>query len=424
MKRYTFNEIKEIQEFQFLTDSSGILLSYEGSLYKFIEGNLQLIATPSSFQISKVHFITEDYGAIIGNSNHSTLKEGSALQNKIVYNDLDGGMWLFMLVALAVFVSREWAKSKLMKQRINWGTGLVLLLSFAILSCSKNWQAYKTPDPTSKYSTITTKPIVHSSSMRHDYFANRKQKSFIAITKDGGKTWSTTEIPTSFYLTALTSLGNNFLVGSYANEKEGVLGLHGDGDIFIYGNDATFNSDLSNNNVAAPFRISSHRGINGFKVYMQDSLLFVYGTEVMPTVPKDEVSTTDGNIHQLPVSLKPSYKVIDVPDTVIVTSLSKSRSGDLWVTLDNKKPVVINRREVYHILDSKRLLRFKGGEWQPVHINEHKSFNQVEFLSPANVGYALTEDGDLFRTEDEGNTWSSTEIKGIQKMFSKDPVSP
>lgn len=130
--------------------------------------------------------------------------------------------------------------------------------------------------------------------------------------------------------------------------------------------------------------------------------------------PKNEVSETSGNIYQIPTNLKPNYKIIDVPDTVIINSLTISKSGNLWVSLDNKK----QRKIEYIQLDRKKLLHFIDGKWLDLNIEKDSSFLQVEFIPYTVQGYVITEKGEVYETKNEGIDWDKLELTSIRLMHS------
>lgn len=401
---YTFEQINHIRDFQFLTDSSGIILDENGSLYSFMKNEIELIETPKNFKVTHSHFINENYGAIVGSP--SSFKE--EIQTGFVGNY---GCILFLLLFPFLF------SRKLIKMSKRFGVNLVLgfMVVSGVFSCSNDWQMYKYQDPSSVFLTNITSKQLHQASFHH-YPVNKTQTSFISITKNGGKDWTSHQIPTNFYPTALISVGQNFFVSTCANEKEGEIPIHGDGDIYIYGNDTIFNEQLKNNNFEKPYSISVGRGIKGLRYYPNDSLLFAFGTERMPAWPKDEVSTTDGNIFQMHANLKPTFKIIDVPDSVAVQSLSRSDNGDLWVTLENRKLHKVDRKVIYFPLEHKRLLLFKNGDWKDVSIQNTKSFTEIEFIPGTDRGYLIAESMAFFETKNGGRDWRLTELVGIEKM--------
>lgn len=403
MKTLTFSQIQQIQDFQFITDSSGVLLNDKGQLYKFQGEETELIKTPEDFRISHFHFIDENHGAIVGSGvvPEQTLKESTM-----------GGYSLLLLPLLLLL----WLGTKALRTGKATIASAVLLfiVSGLVISCSSNWQSYKSPDPGSRFSTIITSNQLRRATF-HAYPVNKGNRSFISITLNQGQNWTTHQLPTHFYPTALTALGNNFIVGTYANQTEGNIPLHADGDLYIYGNDSTYNKRLDSNNMTNPFTIAVNRGVNGIRYFEEDSLLFVFGSERMPTFPKNEVSSTNGNIYQIHANLLPNYKIIDVPDTAFVTSLSRSKNG-LWVTLDDKKTSIADGKQVYIKLVSRKLLHFRNGTWAEISIKNLNSFRQVEFISGTARGYVLSEAGEVFETLNNGTDWQTTGISGISYM--------
>jgi hypothetical protein len=397
MKTFTLAAISHIREFQFLTDSSGLAVDSGGQLYQFVGNKTTLVATPPGFSISHLHFITPEYGAIVGNARvePSTPAQGGL-----------GVLGTLFTLGLLLLSFR--------RGRPVWGLALGLA-SVGIFSCSTAWQAYRQADPDSPTSTLITRTRLGPGTY-HYYLPNKKQTAFIAITRNHGLTWETHQIPTSFYTTALTAIGHNFLVGTHANAEEGTLALHGDGDIWFYGTDTTFTKALAHNTSQHPYRLSVSRGINGFAFSAAASLLLVFGTDRMPTFPANELSATAGNIYVLPASLQPKAKLVDVPDTVAVHSLAPSSTGELWATLENRKPRVAHGRLFYVPLPTKALLRLRHGRWQTVPIEGYSDFEQVCFLPGTHTGYLLTATGEVFTTPNDGDTWQRCDVSGIRQF--------
>lgn len=409
MKTFTFSRIDKIQDFQFLTDSSGLLLDSNGYLYRFNGNTSELIETPNEFKISHFYFIDEHHGAIIGN--------GGVLEKEVQEASIGSYGFISVFLLLLLFFGSKINKSG---QKGIHSLFFVLAISGLAISCSNAWQMYKTQDPDSEFVTIVTNNQLASGSGFHTYFANKGQTAFISITKDGGEEWKTQKVPTNFYLTALTAVGNNFVVGTFANEQTSkVRPYHGDGDIYFYGNDTSYSRKLANNNnLTSPYSINVQRGVKGFAHAPQDSLLYVFGSKTEPQFPKDEISTTPGNIYQIPTNLKPAYRIIDVPDSLIVQSLSVSKSGDLWITLDDKKKRVIKGYVSFVSVDRKKMLHFKNGNWTDATIDSVRSFEQVEFIQGTDTGYVLAESGKVYRTVNNGADWKSIELTGVEKIHS------
>ncbi|SFG87068.1 hypothetical protein [Pontibacter chinhatensis] len=406
MKTFTFEQVQQIQDFQFLTDSLGYFLDTKGQLYKFYGSSVTLVQTPPDFKVSHFHFIDESHGAVIGN--------GGVLQKEAINASLLD-MGLLAIMALLLMLGSRLHKTK---QKPLALAAFAIALSLAGVSCSNSWQAYKTADPDSGYVTVITSNQLASSSGFHSYLANKGQTSFIAMTANEGKSWTTHKVPTNFYLTALTAVGKNYVVGTFANEhtsKE--RPYHGDGNIYFFGNDSSYSASLGKNTaLGSPFSINVQRGVKGFTYAPGDSLLYVFGSETEPQFPKDEISTTPGNIYRIPTSLQPEYKIIDVPDSLVVQSLSVSMSGDLWVTLDDRRKRVNKGYISFVSVGRKSMLRFKDGSWTGVEFGGISSFKQVEFIPDTNVGYALAETGTLFRTVNDGEDWEQTGLTDIRKI--------
>lgn len=403
MKIFTLAALHHIREFQFLTDSSGLALDSDGQLYQFTGNKTTRVATPPNFTISHLHFVTPEYGAIVGNARDGqpTPAQGS----------LGGwGIGVTLLVLVLSFRQKVFKVKPLILT-----LGLANLLGVGLVSCSTAWQAYRQADASSPVTTRITRTQLGPGNY-HYYLPNKKQTAFIAITRNRGLTWETHQIPTSFYTTALTAIGQNFLVGTHANAEEGPLALHGDGDIWLYGNDPTFTPALAQNTPAHPYRLSVSRGINGFTYSAGDSLLLVFGTDRMPTLPANELSATPGNIYALPASLRPPGQLIDTPDTVAVHALARSQTGELWATLENRKPRVAHGRLYYVLLPSRALLRLRQGRWQAVPIAGFSSFEQVVFVPGTATGYLLTATGEVLASPDSGATWQRRDLGGVRQL--------
>lgn len=403
MKTFTLAALHHIRDFQFLTDSSGLALDGDGQLYRFVGNKTTLIATPPNFRISHLHFITPEYGAIVGNARNGlpTPAQGS----------LSGIGVALTLLALLIALRRKRQAARLHLLVL----GLAGLTGAGLLSCTSAWQAYRQADPASPVSTRITRTRLGPGHY-HYYLPNKQQTAHIAITTTGGQTWETHQIPTNFYTTALTAIGNNFLVGTYANAEESNLVLHGDGELWFYGTDTTFTKTLAHNTPQQPYAISLSRGINGLSFSAADSLLLVFGTDRMPTMPANELSATNGNIYVLPASLRPPNQLLDTPDTVAVHSLARSRTGELWATLENRKSRVAHGRLFYVPLPTKELLRFRQGRWQAVSAEGYSSFEQVAFLPGSATGYLLTATGEVLTTPNDGASWQPTTLHGIRQL--------
>jgi len=401
MKTFTLAALHHIRDFQFLTDSSGLAVDGDGRLYQFVGNKTTPVITPAGFSISHLHFITPEYGAIVGNAldGQPTPAQGSL------------GGWT-ILFTLGLLLLSRWRKRRLPGVAL----GLVALAGAGMFACSSGWQAYRRADPTSPSSTLITRTRLGPGNY-HYYLPNKKQTAFIAITRNHGLTWNTQQIPTSFYTTALTAIGQNFLVGTHANAEEGRLALHGDGDIWFYGTDPTFTKALAGNTPQHPYRLSMSRGINGFAFAAADSLLLAFGTDRMPTLPANELSATAGNIYALPTTLAPRASLLDTPDTVAVHSLAQAGTGELWATLENRKPRVAHGRLFYVPLPTKALLRLRHGCWQAVApVAGFSSFEQVAFLLGTPTGYLLTATGEVLATPDNGATWQQLNLSGIRQL--------
>ncbi|MDU0369190.1 hypothetical protein ACFPAF_02190 [Hymenobacter endophyticus] len=393
MRIFTLGAIRQIQDFQFLTDSSGYVLADGGQLYRFRGNHTELVPTPANFTVTQFYFLSATHGAVAGNFRPAAvlLQQGSAGVVSL----------LPVLLGLMVLLRRSGAA-----WRRGAGLASVLLTGSLVFGCSRAWQQYRTPDPASEGVTHLSRNKLKASSGGHTYFANKGQQAFIALTQTAGASWETQQIPTNFYVTALTAIGRNFLVGTYANPYEGTRSpMHADGDVWIYGQDSAFSPELAQNSPAHPYGLSVHRAVRGFSFSAAGEQLFIFGSDRMPTLPPDEISATAGNIYALPLALHPPYRLLDVPDTVEVTSLAQADTGELWATLDNRKPRLSKGILRYVPLPNRQLLRFAQGRWQPYAVPEARSFRQVAFVAGTGNGYLLTEDGQVVATSNSGTTW-------------------
>lgn len=183
MKILTLNQINEIQDFQFLTDSSGYVLDNNGVLYKFTGESTEFLIKPNEFKVSKIHFIDEMHGAIIGN--------GGIIIKEIQKGSLGETSLLLGLFLVAFFFIRKILKAK--KSLTYYISSAILVLTISVLaffSCSNKWQLYRMPDTKSEYSTFILSNQLKISYFHH-YKQNNGQTSFISITENGGKDWKT-----------------------------------------------------------------------------------------------------------------------------------------------------------------------------------------------------------------------------------------
>ncbi|OUJ75416.1 hypothetical protein [Hymenobacter crusticola] len=403
MRIFTLKGIQHIQELQFLTDSSGLVLDQGGHLYRFRGNATEVIVTPPSFIVSQFHFVDEAYGAIIGHSHPLPIQEGAFGFT---------GLGLLLVLCLCLGYSKPKVKAH------RWVIGaLCLALAGFVASCGTAWQQYRLLSTESAYATLLTRPLLRPGGY-HAYPANKGLHSFIAITNTRGATWNVQTLPTTFYASALTAIGHNFLVGTYANPYEGRSTLHADGDIWIYGNDTTYSKDLRANSWPRHYGVEVKRGIRGFSLSPDSSRLLVFGSDRMPAIPKDELNSTAGNIFVLPVSLQPNYTLLDVPDTLEVCSLTQATNRDLWVVLDNKKTRKTKGHLSYYALPSKTLLRFQHGQWLKPAFPAGYSAEQVVFVPGTRNGYVLTTTGEVVETNDNGDSWHTLALQGIRRIQS------
>ncbi len=403
MKTFTFSTLPPLKDFQFLTDSSGYVLTQTGQLYRFNGQRTTRVETPSEFTVSHFYFRDQTHGALVGIGQ----ADAKPLQKEAV-----GAAVLPLLLLLWL----AWkGRRPLAVRRLTSGLGVLLLASGVLLSCRSAWQQYRTADPASPHATVLTHTPLGLLSF-HRYFANKGQQAFVALTPNQGSTWDTHPIPTNFYPTALAAVGGNFVVGTYARQEAGPIPLHGDGDLWIYGTEATRTPQLATNSRLHPYGIRLSRGVTGMKLSALDSTLYIFGSDRMPTLPSSVMSATAGNIYVLPASLQPPTKLVDTPDTVDVQSLSQAGTGELWVTMAGRKPHLSHGNLGYVALPTKRLLRLTAGQWHPVFAPPFTSFEQVEFLPGTAMGYLLTETGEVLETHTNGEAWHLLASRAVRKL--------
>jgi len=403
MKTFTFSSLPPLKDFQFLTDSSGYILTQAGQLYRFDGQRTTRVETPPEFTVSHFYFRDQTHGALIGMGQ----ADAPPLQKGAV-----GAAVLPLLLLLWL----AWKGCRpLVVRRLASSLGVLLLASGLLLSCRSAWQQYRTADPASPHATVLTHTPLGPLSF-HRYFANKSQQAFVALTSNQGSTWETHPMPTNFYPTALAAVGGNFVVGTYARQEAGPVPLHGDGDLWVYGTEAIRTPQLATNSRLHPYGIRLSRGVTGLKLSAPDSTLYIFGSDRMPTLPSSVMSATAGNIYVLPASLHPPTKLVDTPDTVDVQSLSKAGTGELWVTMAGRKPHLSHGNLGYVALPTKRLLRLTAGQWQPVFAPPFTSFEQVEFVPGTATGYLLTETGEVLETRTNGEAWHLLASRAVRKL--------
>lgn len=403
MRTFTFSTLPPLKDFQFLTDSSGYVLTQSGQLYRFIGQHTTRVETPPEFPISHFHFRDQTHGTLVGTTSAAALP-------------LQKGAMGLAAIPLLLLLWLGWkGRRTIATRRLASGLSGLLLVSGLLLSCGSAWQQYRRADPTSPHATLLTHSPLVSLSF-HTYFANKGQRAFIALTQDQGSSWATHAIPTNFFPTALTALGGNFLVGTYARQEAGPIPLHGDGDLWIYGTEATRTPQLATNSNQRPYGIRLSRGVTGLLASAPDSALYIFGSDRMPTVPSSVMSATLGNIYVLPTSFQAPSKLVDTPDTVDVQSLSRSGTGELWVTMAGRKPHLSRGNLGYVALAAKRLLRLTAGQWRAVAVAPFTSFEQVGFVPGTASGYLLTQTGEVLETRTNGEAWHPLTSKAVRRL--------
>ena len=252
MNTFNLSQAGEIQEYQFLTDSSGIILNSKGELYSFQGSNLKQINTPSDLKITTFHFINQKHGAIIGEKGliEKNIQKGSFVG--------DGSMLLTIFICL--LFARKFLKHTLIRKTI-LNLLLLIVCGSLLLACSQKWQQYRYSDPQSSGVTYITSNQLHRvtphTSSPHTYFSNKGLSTYCAITENAGDKWNVNAIPTNFHLSALTAVGGNYLIGTFANENTSKeVPYHGDGDLYIIGNDSSYNKLFNKNKTISWYNIS------------------------------------------------------------------------------------------------------------------------------------------------------------------------
>ncbi len=415
MRTIDFSNLGSIQDLQICSENTGYLLTNTDELYSFKGDSCSKVQIPKEIEISDFYFKNINSGVIIGNKTDIKIINKSSI--------VGTGNGLFLLILLAtLFISKVCRCKQFIKVKYLYLALGILLIFY---SCSTNWIAYKTVNEKQPFITsILSTPKIQYTISTHNYFSNKNQESYIAFTENGGKDWLVQKLPTNFYANSVTQIGENYFVGTFANfNTSDKIPYHGDGDIYIYGNDTTYSNILSkNSDYKSPLVLDIQRGVNGFYQDSINGLIYIYGAETEPQTPKDEVSTSEGNISQISVDLQSNYKIIDTPGISNVMSFSKGKDGTLWATLDNKIPIVFKGHIKFEDLPNKALYKLSLGSmaWELVTINDSiNSFKQVVFIQNSQLGYVIGDkNGELFKTLDGGEHWKSTNILGVKKIVS------
>jgi hypothetical protein len=77
MKTFSFAHLPPLRDFQFLTDSSGFVLTQTGQLYRFTGPQTALVVTPAAFTVSHFHFLDQTQGAVIGTARPLPLQKSA-----------------------------------------------------------------------------------------------------------------------------------------------------------------------------------------------------------------------------------------------------------------------------------------------------------------------------------------------------------
>jgi hypothetical protein len=101
---------------------------------------------------------------------------------------------------------------------------------------------------------------------------------------------------------------------------------------------------------------------------------------------------------------------------VDVLSLAQSGTGELWVTLADRKPHLSHGILGYVALPTKKLLRFTNGRWQASSLAPAISCQQVAFVAATARGYVLTAQGEVWETSTNGDTWQRLPERGVQLL--------
>ena len=414
MPIFDFTNLTDIEDFQPINDKEGFIITKDGEFYKYDGDNAELISTPKEFSVTGFHFRDAENGIIYGQAGkpEKEVQKGSIIE---------GGS-LLTLAIMTILLLGWMTKSKVNAIR---SVLILFALSLAIIACSSKWQANKSVDPDRPFITRILSPI-HYHNASHTYVSNKGLTTFVAITSDGGQNWNVYKANTNFYPTVATSVGDSYLVGNFANRNTSPeIPYHGDGDIMVFGTSGTFTSVLGTNETNDNhLTIDIQRGINGIYHDKKNKKLLIYGSETEPVFPKDEVSTSPGNICIISDDFKSDYRIIDVPNKVNVMSLSINNHGDIWVTIDDKAPVIRDGHVEFEKVPYSKLMTLKKGafDWEEIKVsNENFNASQIEFINQSSKGYLLvSEGGKVFKTEDGGINWVITKYKDIRKLHSKD----
>jgi hypothetical protein len=96
--------------------------------------------------------------------------------------------------------------------------------------------------------------------------------------------------------------------------------------------------------------------------------------------------------------------------------LAQSGTGELWVTLADRKPHLSHGTLDYVALPTKKLLRFRNGRWQASSLAPAISCQQVAFVAATARGYVLTAQGEVLETRTNGDTWQRLPERGVQLL--------
>jgi hypothetical protein len=418
MSNYQFNTVGEIKEYQFLTDTSGVILNTEGTLFKFQKSSVQKIKTPDEFKITDFHFADASHAAIVG--------EKKSIHPQQIEGSLNSVLPLFVLLFLLPFFMKKCLKNSRHKyaiKKINFSLFYLVSAGAMMIGCH-SYKQFQISDPNSEHITHITSDGIK----RFGYHTlDGKDLSFkyFAKTENAGETWYYDSIPTNFNITAITASKTDYFIGTFAHEK------HQDGDILI-------NPILLSEKEKGPNGIdfkdfSFSKGVCGLHYFAQDSIIYGFGTDKrVKIIPKNEYSSTIANIVIISASLKPNFSFIDYPiesiklksrDSVLflprdlrVTSLAPTGNGDFWITASQNFGSYYRRKEMSMCV-RKSLFHFTNGKWQEMRISECEMVRDVVFIPETEIGYVINDEtNELFKTNDGGLTWHQTGISKVLKI--------
>lgn len=363
-----FSSLDSIVDYQLFSQTKGILLVENNTLFEFNGNNIKEINAPKGINITKVHFLNSTEGAVGGYFANSHQEKASFMSGTLL-------IWLLMLFILA-FKLKDHIKK------------IIIILLVPFLACKT------TSSHAENESSLETTKKVELSTGFHKYFANKKYvRPVISITKNGGRTWETNALPTNFYITDLAFENRTYLISTFANPYDNIKNrpIHGDGDLWLY-DSQSFSKEYR------PSSFSNHFGVNGIETGGGE--IYLYGTERTKSLFKK--NQLKGNITRLDESLQNDFLLIDTPYKTAVTSMSVN-DGIIWCVLDNKQEIIANHEIHYEFVSKRKLVSYRGGSWVESALPEEPK--EVTFQLKGENGFIISESGNLYSTIDKGTSW-------------------